>query len=85
MSLYDLGLASFGASQGYAHSDSSGFVKIFGLPLRAVARQETARPREVRDDGTRGREARPPGDRSQEFPGQDDRLEGAVAVPARKT
>jgi len=85
MSLYDLGLASFGASQGYAHSDSSGFVKIFGLPLRAVARQEGARPREVRDDGTRGREARPPGDRSQEFPGQDDRLEGAAAVPARKT
>lgn len=38
-SLYDLGLASFGASEGYAHSDSSGFVKLFGLPLRAVAKQ----------------------------------------------
>lgn len=39
-SLYDLGLASFGASEGYEHSDSSGFVKLFGLPLRAVAGQQ---------------------------------------------
>ena len=41
-SLYDLGLASFGASEGYDHSDSSGFVKLFGLPLRAVAGQQGA-------------------------------------------
>ena len=40
MSLYDLDLASFGASEGYAHADSSGFVKLFGLPLRAVAAQQ---------------------------------------------
>lgn len=38
-SLYDVDLASFGASEGYAHRDSSGFVKLFGLPVRAVARQ----------------------------------------------
>ena len=40
-SLYDLDLASFGACEGYAHSDSSGFVKLFSLPQRAVAVQET--------------------------------------------
>ena len=39
-SLYDLDLASFGACDGYAHSDSSGFVKLFSLPQRAVAAQE---------------------------------------------
>ena len=44
-SLYDLGLASFGACEGYAHSDSSGFVKLFSLPQRAVAAQETAAAR----------------------------------------
>lgn len=43
-SLYDLGLASFGASEGYEHSDSSGFVKLFGLPLRAVAVQQGTEP-----------------------------------------
>ena len=41
-SLYDLDLASFGASEGYAHSDSSGFVKLFSLPQRAVAAQGAA-------------------------------------------
>ena len=40
MSLYDVDLASFGASEGYAHADSAGFVKLFGLPLRAVAAQQ---------------------------------------------
>lgn len=38
-SLYDLDLASFSASEGYAHSDSSGFVKLFSLPQRALAVQ----------------------------------------------
>ncbi len=38
-SLYDLDLASFGASEGYAHADSSGFVKLFSLPQRALAAQ----------------------------------------------
>lgn len=38
-SLYDLDLASFGASEGYAHADASGFVKLFALPQRAVAAQ----------------------------------------------
>jgi len=38
--LYDLDLASFGASEGYAHSDSSGFVKLFNLPQRALAAQK---------------------------------------------
>ena len=41
-SLYDLDLASFGASEGYAHSDSSGFLKLFSLPQRAVAAQRLA-------------------------------------------
>ena len=38
-SLYDLDLASFGASEGYAHADSTGFVKLFSLPQRALAAQ----------------------------------------------
>ena len=50
-SLYDLGLASFGASEGYDHSDSSGFVKLFGLPLRAVAGQQGAELLSGRADG----------------------------------
>ena len=41
-SLYDLDLASFGASEGYEHSDSTGFVKLFSLPQRAIAEQELA-------------------------------------------
>ena len=41
-SLYDLDLASFGASQGYEHADSSGFVKLFSLPQRAIAEQKKA-------------------------------------------
>ena len=44
-SLYDLDLASFGASEGYAHSDSSGFVKLFSLPQRAVAVQRAGAAR----------------------------------------
>ncbi len=38
-SLYDLDLASFSASEGYAHSDSTGFLKLFSLPQRALAAQ----------------------------------------------
>ena len=45
-SLYDLDLASFGACEGYSHSDSSGFVKLFSLPQRAVAAQETVAARQ---------------------------------------
>ena len=41
-SLYDLDLASFGASADYAHSDSSGFVKLFSLPQKALAAQARA-------------------------------------------
>lgn len=41
-SLYDLDLASFGASEGYAHADSTGFLKLFSLPQRAIAAQELA-------------------------------------------
>ena len=46
-SLYDLDLASFGACEGYAHSDSSGFVKLFSLPQRAVAAQEMLAARQA--------------------------------------
>ena len=41
-SLYDLDLASFGASAGYEHSDSTGFLKLFSLPQRAIAAQRRA-------------------------------------------
>lgn len=48
VSLYDVDLASFGASDGYGHSDSTGFIKLFGLPLRAVGGQ-----RQLLDDSGR--------------------------------
>ena len=40
-SLYDENLATFGdgGAYAYAHSDAAGFIKLFGLPLRAVAAQ----------------------------------------------
>ena len=90
LSLYDLGLASFGASEGYAHSDSSGFVKIFGLPLSAVARQERARRDETHRRRRQGRE-RDGGERRrslehERFPERKARPEGAApAAPARKS
>lgn len=46
-SLYDLDLASFGASEGYEHADSTGFVKLFSLPQRAVAAQQRALTRDA--------------------------------------
>ncbi len=48
-SLYDLDLASFSASEGYAHSDSSGFVKLFSLPQRALAAQRRIALRSTAD------------------------------------
>lgn len=60
MSLYDLDLASFSASEGYAHADSSGFVKLFGLPLRAEAAQhERQTPARDNGRGAGGAEAPP--------------------------
>ncbi len=35
VSLYDQELASFGEGAGYDHADAAGFIKLFGLPLRA--------------------------------------------------
>ena len=54
-SLYDLDLASFGASAGYEHSDSTGFLKLFSLPQRALAAQRRALAEGGHgDDGGRG-------------------------------
>lgn len=53
-SLYDLDLASFGASEGYEHSDSTGFVKLFSLPQRAIAAQELAARDAARANGRGG-------------------------------
>jgi argininosuccinate synthase len=39
-SLYDEGLASFGDAGNYDHADAEGFIKLFGLPTRADARQQ---------------------------------------------
>jgi argininosuccinate synthase len=39
-SLYDEGLASFGDAGNYDHADAEGFIKLFGLPMRADARQQ---------------------------------------------
>ncbi len=49
-SLYDLDLAGFGASEGYEHADSSGFMKISLLPQKAVAMQQRSARRTTRGD-----------------------------------
>ncbi len=36
-SLYDAGLATFGAGAEYDHADAAGFIKLFGLPTRVAA------------------------------------------------
>lgn len=36
-SLYDQALASFGAEADYDHADAAGFIRLFGLPVRAEA------------------------------------------------
>ncbi len=41
-SLYDNGLASFGACEEYSHADGSGFVRLFGLPTRVAAQRGLA-------------------------------------------
>jgi argininosuccinate synthase len=38
--LYETGLASFGASDVYAHGDAAGFIKLFGLPTRVAATRD---------------------------------------------
>lgn len=35
--LYETGLASFGADDSYRHADAAGFVRLFGLPTRVAA------------------------------------------------
>lgn len=44
ISLYDEDLATFGdgGAYAYAHSDAAGFIRLFGLPMRAIADQERA-------------------------------------------
>lgn len=37
VSLYDEDLATFEDGGGYDHADAEGFIKLFGLPLRAEA------------------------------------------------
>lgn len=43
--LYDPDLATFGEGVGYDHADAEGFIKLFGLPIRAVARRNGKGPR----------------------------------------
>ncbi|MEC9355672.1 MAG: argininosuccinate synthase, partial [Gemmatimonadota bacterium] len=40
VSLYDEDLASFGGSAKYDQADASGFIRLFGLPTRAAAKQK---------------------------------------------
>lgn len=53
--LYETGLASFGASESYDHADAAGFIKLFGLPTRVAA------TRDMLTQATSGSE---PGERS---------------------
>jgi argininosuccinate synthase len=39
-SLYRKGLATFGADDGFRHSDSAGFIRLFGLTVRTAAERE---------------------------------------------
>lgn len=39
-SLYDMGLASFGASEVYDHANAAGFIQLFGLPTRVAAMRD---------------------------------------------
>ena len=39
-SLYREDLATFGASASYDHADAEGFIKLFGLPMRAAAARD---------------------------------------------
>jgi argininosuccinate synthase len=49
-SLYSEDLATFGASAGFDHADSRGFVKLYGLPgmVAASVRRENTEPRTPR-------------------------------------
>ena len=42
LSLYREDLASFGAAATYDHADAAGFIRLFGLPIRAAASRDTA-------------------------------------------
>ena len=52
-SLYDEGLASFGDAGNYDHADAEGFIKLFGLPTRADARQQGKNNRKLEGDAER--------------------------------
>ncbi len=54
-SLYDEGLASFGAGASYDHKDAEGFIKLFGLPTRVLG----AREREMSETASTTRESEP--------------------------
>jgi argininosuccinate synthase len=41
VSLYREDLASFGHAVTYDHADAAGFIKLFGLPIRAAAAVDT--------------------------------------------
>ncbi len=42
-SLYREDLATFGASESYDHADAEGFIRLFGLPMRAAAARDAER------------------------------------------
>jgi argininosuccinate synthase len=41
--LYDYGLATYDAADTFAHADSEGFVKIFGLSIKTWAQRQGAK------------------------------------------
>jgi argininosuccinate synthase len=43
VSLYREDLATFGASETYDHADAAGFIRLFGLPIRAAAAAQAER------------------------------------------
>ena len=49
-SLYREDLATFGASESYDHADAEGFIRLFGLPLRAAAARGAERGDDALDE-----------------------------------
>jgi argininosuccinate synthase len=50
-SLYREDLATFGASTSYDHADAEGFIKLFGLPLKAAAARDAEASKADPGDG----------------------------------
>jgi len=56
-SLYEPGLASFGADAAYDHADAGGFIRLFGLPTRVAAARDLLARATTRVEGQQAAES----------------------------